>query len=253
VYTGVPNVCIDGVYVNVSDTYAQYRLRFDERKVIPSPIALCLTLLDYDNSTGTGHVHAVATNLSPATGSAYLRFVAVGDDTVNTWGGFSYLSHTALHVFPSAQGVAASLPPNGTFETTQEFQIPVGWRNKPCTVVAFAQRDDTREVLQSAILHEVVLGLSSDLAAGQLVLDWPGISGATQYRVHGTSNDPFFMPVPGNLLASLPAGTTTWSTPNGIGDPNSNWTYRVLALDASSEVLTMSGRTGEFDFDAAVP
>ncbi|MCU0613024.1 MAG: hypothetical protein MUE60_14710 [Candidatus Eisenbacteria bacterium] len=247
-YTGVPNVCVDGVYVNVSDSYAQYRLRFDERKVIPSPIALSVTLQDYDNSTGVGHVRAVATNMSGATGFAYLRFVAVGDDTVGTWGGFSYLSHTALHVFPNGLGVAASLPPNGIFETTQEFQIPTSWRHKPCTIIAFAQRDDTKEVLQATILHEVVLGLSSELQAGQLVLDWPGISGATLYRVHGTVNGPYFVPAPGNLVATLPAGTTTWSTPAGIGDPATNWTYRVIALDASSDVLTMSGRSGEFDF-----
>lgn len=212
-----------------------------------------LVLVDYSTATGTGYVRAVVHNTSASSLFFNLRFVAAGDDTVGTWGGFSYLSHTALHVFPNATGIAASLNPGETFETTQQFQIPTGWRNKPCTIVGFAQRDDTKEVLQAVILHEVVLGLFPDLQAGQLVLDWPGISGAAQYRVHGVLNNPYFKPAPANLLATLPAGTTTWSSPNGIGDPNSNWTYLVVAVDGSADVLTMSGRVGEFDFSTDVP
>ena len=234
--------------MNVNDSYYWYRLRFDERKQVDSPFSMNLRLEDYDNATGIGHVRTTITNIGDENLTGALRFVATGDDTVGTWGGFDHLSNTALHVFPSADGIATTIHTGESFESIDMFQIPLSWRYKPCTIVAFFQNDVDREVYQAAILHDVVLGLSGGATGGDLTLMWPAISQAAEYRVHGVTGMQYFMPDPGNILATLPAGTTTWSTPQGIGDPEANWTYMVLAVDDSGEILTGSNRFGEYDF-----
>jgi len=249
----VPNVCIDGIYVNVNDSYYWYRLRFNERKQVDSPLLMNLQLEDYDNSTGIGHVRTTVTNTSDSYLSGALRYVATGDDTVGTWGGFDHLSNTALHVFPSASGILTNIRAGETFESIDMFQIPLSWRHKPCTIVAFVQNDEDREIYQSAMLHEVVLGLSGDVIGSDLVLTWPAISQATQYRIHGIAGTPYFEATPENRLITLPGGTTTWTTTDGIGDPDTHWTYITIAVDGSGTILTGSNRLGEFEFQCSFP
>jgi len=253
VYTGVPNVCIDGLYVNVNDSYYWYRLRFNERKQVDSPLVMDLRLEDYDNDTGVGHVRTTITNVSDDYLSASLRYVATGDDTVGTWGGFNHLSNTALHIFPSATGIATNIRAGETIESIDMFQIPLSWRHKPCTIVAFMQNDVDREVYQAAILHEVILGLSGEASGGQLVLSWPAVSQANAYHIHGISGMQYFKPTPENRLVVLPAGTTTWSTTTGIGDPEAHWTYIAIAVDGSGDELTRSLRLGEYEYECCFP
>ena len=44
----------------------------------------------------------------------------------------------------------------------------------------------------------------------------------------------------------------TWSSAIGIGDPNANWTYLVLAVDNAEQELRRSNRVGEQDFGTAL-
>jgi hypothetical protein len=46
---------------------------------------------------------------------------------------------------------------------------------------------------------------------------------------------------------------TSWLTGNGIGDPDSNWTYLVIAVDEAEAELARSNRAGEHDFDCEIP
>jgi hypothetical protein len=257
VYTGTPNICVDGVYVNVSDSYTSYRNHFNIRKVIDSPLAMSLTLEDYDNTTGAGLVRVTARNVSGAAVSGYLRMAVAGDDTVGTFGYFSHVRNPTLHIFPGAQGIYVMLLPGATRESVEAFQIPVAWRHKPCTITAFVQ-DDTanREIRQAAVLHDVVMGLSGEVSGGTLTLSWPAISGVGWYWVYGASNETYFEPglasPHDHRLAMLFPGVTSWSTSNGIGDPAANWSYLVIAVDGSQQELTRSNRVGEFGFDTAV-
>ena len=43
-----------------------------------------------------------------------------------------------------------------------------------------------------------------------------------------------------------------WSSTNGIGDPDNNWTYLVIAMDGENVELSQSNRVGEFDYEGAV-
>ncbi|MBN1425610.1 hypothetical protein JXA88_13730, partial [Candidatus Fermentibacteria bacterium] len=49
-------------------------------------------------------------------------------------------------------------------------------------------------------------------------------------------------------VAVLPSGTTSWSSAAGMGDPDYNWVYLVMAVDGSGTELCSSNRAGEFDF-----
>ncbi len=94
--------------------------------------------------------------------------------------------------------------------------------------------------------------LSGEFVAGELVLTWVPRDGAAAYWVYGADNEAHFEPgllsPYSHRLAVLPASTTTWSGANGIGDPDHNWTYLVVAVDALDQELMRSNRVGEHDF-----
>ncbi len=97
-----------------------------------------------------------------------------------------------------------------------------------------------------------VMELTGGLVGGALQLQWPEYSGASEYWVYGADNDTYFEPdlvAPyQHRLATLPAGTITWSSTAGVGDPGHNWTYEVTAVNASGEAMCISDRLGEHDF-----
>jgi len=100
--------------------------------------------------------------------------------------------------------------------------------------------------------------LSSEVAGGDLVLQWSTWTPAVEYWIYGMANEPWFVPDQSpptyvNRIAVLPSATTTWSSPSGIGDPDANWTYLVMAVDASDAELARSNRVGEEDFEADIP
>jgi hypothetical protein len=106
-------------------------------------------------------------------------------------------------------------------------------------------------------INEQPMVLSGQLVADELVLTWSSVDGTDQYWVYGALNEPFF--IPGFApeydfrVAVMPQGTTTWSSPAGVGDAASNWTYLVVAVDEVESELARSNRIGEHDFEAAVP
>jgi hypothetical protein len=95
--------------------------------------------------------------------------------------------------------------------------------------------------------------LSGTLVGGQLQLSWAACPGAANYWIHGTDNDAYFEPDIGNRVAVVPSWTTTWSNPSGVGDPDHNWTYLVVAVDGSEQQLCQSNRIGEHDYVADIP
>jgi hypothetical protein len=97
--------------------------------------------------------------------------------------------------------------------------------------------------------------LSGSVQGGELVLSWTAFPGASAHWVYGADSQAYFeleLVTPYQYrLQVLGSGATTWSSSNGIGDPDHNWTYQVLAVGASEQELCRSNRYGEHDFDAA--
>jgi hypothetical protein len=99
--------------------------------------------------------------------------------------------------------------------------------------------------------------LSSSLSGNDLVLQWSTWAPVTEYWIHGADNLRYFEPgfYPGyqyKLDAVVPPATT-WSSSSGVGDPDHNWTYVVIAVDGSENELARSNSAGEHDFEAGVP
>jgi hypothetical protein len=97
------------------------------------------------------------------------------------------------------------------------------------------------------------INLTGHVVTGDLQLDWTGLPGTGEYWVYGAANNAYFepgltSPYP-HRLAVLPPPSTSWSSPNGVGDPDWNWTYLVLAIGHYGQEMARSNRFGEFDFD----
>ncbi len=90
-----------------------------------------------------------------------------------------------------------------------------------------------------------------------VVLSWTPYPDCAGYWVYGASNEPFFTPgmAPSyeHRLAVLRPNVLSWSTDVGVGDPEENWTYLVMAVTADGVELARSGRVGEFDAAADIP
>lgn len=99
--------------------------------------------------------------------------------------------------------------------------------------------------------------LTGSLAGGQLILDWTSRPGAAAYWIYGADNCAYFQPGLTSpylhRLAVVSSQVTTWSCANGIGAPDHNWTYLVVAVDGAGQELGRTNYFGEHDFDTDVP
>ncbi len=97
------------------------------------------------------------------------------------------------------------------------------------------------------------IALTGEILGSNIALQWTPYPGTSGYWLYGASNNAYFDPGPAPTyayrLAVLPAFTTAWSTPVGLGAPDSNWTYLVMSVDPSDQEMCRSNRFGEFDFD----
>ena len=105
--------------------------------------------------------------------------------------------------------------------------------------------------------YQSLFALTYQLIGGDLQLSWDAVDDADAYWVYGASNMPYFIPgfSPGYdyRVDQLTSATTTWSSSNGIGDPDNNWTYLILAVDENEMELARSNRVGEHDFEGDIP
>ncbi len=105
-------------------------------------------------------------------------------------------------------------------------------------------------------LHTDDILLSGVLSGTDLILSWTPCWGASAYWVYG-AEDPVFNPgldAPYEYrLEELPPETATWTSDYGIGDPDTNWVYLVIAVDSSPLEMGRSNRLGEFDFGIVLP
>ena len=100
------------------------------------------------------------------------------------------------------------------------------------------------------------IDLKCEISGIDLMLEWSAVDGAAAYWVYGADNLPWFVPggFPGfeNRLAVV-FGDTTWIASQGVGDPDHNWTYLIMAVDDGDMEIVRSNRVGDWDFDADIP
>jgi hypothetical protein len=121
-----------------------------------------------------------------------------------------------------------------------------------------AYYDATRSAIKYAYTQlPSSLPLVGEIQGSQLVFSWSPVPAAHEYWIYGASGHPHFEPgfAPSfeYRLDTVPQDMTTWSSPNGIGDPENNWTYLVMAVDDTENEITRSNRVGEWDWGMEVP
>jgi hypothetical protein len=104
-----------------------------------------------------------------------------------------------------------------------------------------------------SVLGVPIMALSGTLSGGVLVLQWTPCVSTAAYWIHGMDNQAYFDPDLGNMLGVVPPGVLTFSSSNGIGDPNYNWTYLIVAVDDIDQEITRSNLFGEHDFEEDIP
>ncbi len=101
-----------------------------------------------------------------------------------------------------------------------------------------------------------MLSLTAHVSESLLILEWGMVTDAEEMWVYGDHVSVYFEPgvFPGYeyRLAVLPGGTTEWSASMGVGDPEINWIYCVLAVDTAEQVLYQSNQAGEHDFNLSM-
>lgn len=261
---GVPTICGDGL----SDVWPcdenTLTADYNAHNAQDSPATISLT----ENDVGDFTAHIVA---DEDILDAFLVMVVVEDDVVPaSGGGTSHLPYHARVFLTDVLGDPFSLGAGESVDVTRTFEIDPSWDYNELGVVCWIQKDggvnpspspnipSRHEVLQAAYAPVTVdISLSGRLALGEVVLSWQPVPGANGYWIYGATNDSYFKPgfAPDyeHRLAILRPGITTWSSGNGVGDPDNNWTYMVIAVDTSSEEFARSNRVGEFDAPMDIP
>jgi hypothetical protein len=169
-----------------------------------------------------------------------------------------------VHVFSGATGA-----PLWTFSSpNEEWWGRFGWSiSGGCDVnadlcpdvVVGAYREDIGGTADAGRMYVLTPGilLVGHVDADTLGLHWTACTGVSAYWVYGAANSAFFAPglVPPyqNRLQVIPSPTTQWSTANGISNPDSEWTYMVIAMEPAGAELCRSNRLGEREFETQTP
>jgi hypothetical protein len=262
-YGGVPAIPVvwfDGVIERVGGHHTNpinYTPYYNQRRAVESALLIELMLEDYEKESGRGYVTVTVLNGSDTDITGCLHLMMAGDDTLYNWQGFDHLYFTAIQI-DFGDNACEMFPPGvPVVHTGQQFAIPEGWRNKSCTAIAFVQDPETREIHQAAVLHGITSTFTGDVTGGRLRLQWGPVDIATEYWVYGAANNTVFIPGFGptydHRLAVVLHPTTSWATEQGVGDPNNNWTYLVIAVDDQERERYRTDRFGVFDFGMTIP
>ena len=94
--------------------------------------------------------------------------------------------------------------------------------------------------------------LSIEENEDSVILTWEPYPETALYEIHGAGNNPYFFiaPQPGTdyLITTVPSSQNSWETTYGIGDPDENWAFLIIAKDETDTELARSNRVGEHDF-----
>lgn len=153
--------------------------------------------------------------------------------------------------------VSPNEEPDGFFGVSVAGAGDVNGDGRPDVVVGAARENAGAVDAGRVYVFSPRLDLWGGLSGGDLELQWSECTGTANYWVYGADNLAYFrpgliFPYP-HRLTVLPSGTTTWTSPSGIGDPDHNWTYQIVAVDPSDKEMCRSNRFGEHDFDLSSP
>ena len=102
----------------------------------------------------------------------------------------------------------------------------------------------------SPAVYYMTLMVTGESMGSDVQLHWNTIPAAGEYWIHGVEGDPFFVPDIGNRLAVVQQGTQSWVATGTAAEPETQWTFQIVAMDAYGLELVRSNRFGEIDYEA---
>ena len=167
---------------------------------------------------------------------------------------YVFNGHTGEAIFTL---VSPSEEPNGLFGVSVAHAGDIDGDSRPDVVVGAVTENGGAISAGRAYVFNPRLDMDGSISGNDLVLQWNECTGTIEYWVYGASNQAHFTPGLvdpwGHRLAVLPPETLTWSSASGVGDPENNWTYQVIAVDAIGLDMARSNRSGEYDFGWDIP
>ncbi len=196
--------------------------------------------------------------LAPATQIGITYFGAEAAYTLTLTNSSPYTTSYTLLAEENAWPVAfappqtASLAPGQATTVQAVVQTPAGVMLAGDRALVSARSDRDGGTRSYGWLDTQALIFAASIARSDeiLVLTWTASAADCTYQIY-RSIAPYFAPDADTLLATVPAGSSSYddTTPGIVGDPVVNYAYVVRAACGSSAVD--AGRVGEFDFSLA--
>jgi hypothetical protein len=93
--------------------------------------------------------------------------------------------------------------------------------------------------------------------SGTLTLDWTPCPNSYSYDIYGTSDTVFFEPGLTSpyeyRLDTITGGFTSWTTTLGIGNSDQDYTFLVVGRNMYGDIMGISNRFGENEFNVDIP
>jgi hypothetical protein len=152
--SGTPTVKLDGDYqlvggMTTGNKYIEYRTYFDQRKSVPSPIAIELAC-SYDSTSRSAHLDIKLRNETGTAVDGQLQVALCENHIYNVWGNLDSVQHVTRTMLPSAAGEAVSVPANDSITRTRDFTVDAAWVARDCEIVVFVQNTSSRTIVQGA-------------------------------------------------------------------------------------------------------
>jgi len=154
--SGVPDMWFDGVVEELGglpspqSMYSYYRIDFNNRKTVDSPLEILLSGT-YDAGTRTGSVnaHITCTGTSGVIGLSH--FALTETNIPQVWRDRDSLYSVCRDMLPDAAGDTVTLGPGTSVDEAHDFVLDTLWMANNCEIVVFVQQFlGGKEVYQAA-------------------------------------------------------------------------------------------------------
>jgi hypothetical protein len=129
--------------------YPVYRVYFDTRKSVPSPLDIELDCT-YDSTTRQGRLDIKVRNTTGTAVSGQLQVALTESHLHYVWYGLDSLQTVERNMLPDAAGEAVTVPANDSISKTRNFTVDAAWVARNCDLVVFVQDNSSKTVYQGA-------------------------------------------------------------------------------------------------------